>query len=184
VHSLPYNSKCQGLVEAFNKTAHKKLNYMMRLGSGDLEHDLESITKIYNSLKHSTTKCIPKELFLLGFNEEKFKSAKANTEKRMGKFVKRVKNDLEEGDFILISNIFKKQRNTLQPPHFCFLQKKKRKSYVLPAKVIGLLKNGLIKVKIYTELDDLGLKANEEYNVNRKLIKKISEELWKKIVGN
>ena len=39
-----------------------------------------------------------------------------------------------------------------------------------------------LKIKIFKEFEGLELAENENYNVNRKLIKKIGEEAWKKFI--
>ena len=139
VHGLPYNAKCQGLIESFNKTVKRRLFYIIRLGSKDLQTDLDLIVKTYNSVKHTTTRFVPKDLLFLENDEVLFGKVKSNTEKRMTRSVKRSKIQFQIGDCLLICNQFKKNNRSLQPLTSLFFRKKQRKLFIIPGKIIKLL---------------------------------------------
>ena len=89
----------------------------------------------------------------------------------MTRSVKKSKIQFQIGDCLLICNQFKKNNRSLQPLTSLFFRKKQRKLFIIPGKIINLLGNMSLKVRVFREMEELGIHLNEEYNVNRKLVK-------------
>ena len=91
VKGWPYNPKCQGAVDAFNKTIQQKINSYRNdcLSSGinfKLDKSIKELLNYYNNMqKHSTAQCIPNKLFFSDDLDEINIKAQVNVEKMIKK---------------------------------------------------------------------------------------------------
>lgn len=165
---FPYHPQTQGAIEAFNKTIHKNLLKKLMASNQDryslleIEALVSKFVSEYNSTIHTTTKFRPQELIHLSPTIESDKKLIEQVAKNIaGRFNKREITDLKEGDYCLMSSVFKKAKTV-----DILIKKKSRKKgefqeYRIPVKVISLVGSGNVQVEIFKDEESLNLKKGE-----------------------
>ena len=186
---FPYHPQLQGAVEAFNKTIHKNLiksivtSPKKEYSKLEIETIVSRFISEYNTTIHTSTKFRPIDLIHLdpknAQDQEKMNQAKKN----MGSSFKKIEiTDMEQGDLCLMANKFGKGKVKGQLVTSKARKKGQFKEYRIPVTVKEIIGPN-VQVQIEKEEKTLGLKKGEKYIVEYLLLKKVKEDIWRKMLN-
>ena len=179
INSSPRHPQTNGVVEIVHKEVRKNilLNFNQNLDEISFKNLILDCVDIHNNNVHSVTGFKP--TFLLKNDDEEIYELVINNIKKTEKNIEKEDNSnyvLKAGDHLLtLKGAYKAEKNIK-------CRKTKVKNYKVPLTVLNNYNFGLLKVKIDADIGSF--KIGEEYYIEPKSAKIITDNEWKLVIDD